>query len=84
MTKLKKILLNPWTVGIGTTVISVFILRLIDRFTGTNLFNILLKIISSVIWYAQTILGFKVSVGTVFIICFAVGIIGMLFKKRLD
>lgn len=36
---IKRILLNPWTVGIGSTVCAAIILKFFDIFIGTNILN---------------------------------------------
>lgn len=81
MTKIKKILLNPWVVGIGTTIIAAIVLKFIDVFTGTKILSILSKIIFSSFQYLKYILSFKVTVGTISITCFTVSIIYILAKR---
>lgn len=41
MSRIKKFILNPWTIGIGTTVLGYLIIKLIDNISGSY---ILLKI----------------------------------------
>lgn len=38
---------NPWVVGIGTTILSVFVLRIIDRITGSTITTTILNWLSS-------------------------------------
>lgn len=83
MIKLKKILRNPWTIGIGTSIISALILKFIDIFAGTNIFGVLLEVAVLVLKYIQTILEFRLSVGGICIICLAVSLL-VLFKRRLN
>lgn len=45
--KKNSIFSNPWTIGIGTTIVSVFLLRVIDRFTGSTIVN------SVISWLAE-------------------------------
>lgn len=84
MIKIKKILLNPWTVGIGTTVISALLLKFIAIFTGTTIFGILLKVAVSAVRYGQSIFGLKLSVGTILITCFAIIAMLILIKRWLN
>lgn len=84
MIKIKKILLNPWTIGIGTTVISALVLKIIAIFTGTSIFGVLLKVVVSIMQYGQSILRHKLSVGTIVITCFVIIIILILLKRWLS
>jgi hypothetical protein len=50
---LSKFLKNPWTIGVGTTIISVFVLKIIDKIAGTSSIKYLY------IFFNQTISFFK-------------------------
>ena len=79
---LKKILFNPWFVTIGSTVASSIILKVIDFFVGTNIFDQVLMAIFKAIEFILNFLNQRISWGAILIIFFAWRGIAFLFKKR--
>ena len=60
--KLKKIIMNPWTVSVGSGLVVLLVTVVIDIFTAEKIFSTIKKILVAVWTFLLTLLNFEIKV----------------------